>query len=452
MNPLSQRRRRLAERLPQTPVLLLNGTERPRNYPGNPYPFRGDSHFLYFCGVQPAGAAAVLLDGQCHLFLEPVTVDDAIWSGPGPDWKELAAGLDATIHPRAELPAFVAKLHGLQAMPTQDPRSHQELQALLGEVPGLDTPLARTMVELRLRHDEAARAEIRKACRVTVEAHLAGLRATRPGADERDVLAEMLAVCARHGAGQSFGPIISVQGERLHQPVVKGTLKEGDLLLVDFGAEVESGFAGDVTNTWPVSGRFTDRQRQVYRVVLEAHRRSAELVKPGVRYLDVHMASCHAIAEGLVDLGLLKGDPETLVERDAHALFFPHGVGHLLGLDVHDMEDLGDQAGYAPGRQRSTRFGLRWLRMDRDLEDGIAVTVEPGFYWIPEVLDDADRRRRFADCVDWDRVDAFKEVRGIRIERDYLVTADGQELLTPGMPDEPEEVEAAMGAAVTART
>lgn len=451
MNPLTQRRRRLAERLPATPVLLLNGTERPRNYPGNPYPFRGDSHFLYFCGVQPAGAAAVLTDGQCHLFLDPVTVDDAIWSGPGPDWARLAQEVDARIHPRGELEAFVKGLSGVQAMPTQDPRSREELQGLLGHIPGLDTPLAKAMVELRLRHDEAARAELRKACAVTVEAHMAGLRATRPGADERDVLAEMQAVCTRAGMGQSFGPIISVQGERLHQPFVKGTLKEGDLLLVDFGAEAESGFAGDVTNTWPVSGRFTPRQRDMYRLVMEAHRRSAALVKPGVRYLDVHMASCHAIAEGLVDLGLLKGAPAHLVERDAHALFFPHGVGHLLGLDVHDMEDLGDQAGYAPGRQRSTRFGLRWLRMDRDLEDGIAVTVEPGFYWIPEVLDDPQRRAQFADCVDWARVEEYREVRGIRIERDYLVTPEGHENMTPGMPDDPEEVEAAMEAAMAGR-
>jgi len=255
----------------------------------------------------------------------------------------------------------------------------------------------------------------------------------------------MLAVCARQGAVPSFQPIVTVAGERLHQPHVGRPLRAGDLLLADFGAETPTGWAGDVTNTWPVSGRYTPPQREVYRVVLEAHRRAVALLRPGTRYRDVHLAACRATAEGLVDLGLLKGDPDALVERDAHALFFPHGIGHLLGLDVHDMEDLADLAGYAPGRQRSDRFGLRWLRLDRDLEEGFAVTIEPGFYWIPELLDDPGRRQTFADCVDWKRVEEFRSVRGVRIERDYLVTASGSELLTPGLPDEPDEVEALVG-------
>jgi Xaa-Pro aminopeptidase len=449
---LVQRRALLAERLPDTPVLLLNGTERPRNYPGNPYPFRPDSHFLYFCGVMPAGAAAVLDQGQAYVFLEPVTPDDAVWSGPGPAWGRLADEARVHLHPRSKLGAFLDRLgrSRVATMPSQDPAARAEQEALLGRLPdahgqSADGLVARAVVELRLRQDQAARQELRRAGAITVQAHLQGMAATRVGGDERDVLAAMLSVCARQGAGQSFQPIVTVAGERLHQPHVGAALCSGDLLLADFGAESEAGWAGDVTNTWPVSGRYTPRQREVYRVVLQAHRRAVALLRPGTRYRDVHLEACLATAEGLVDLGLLKGKPAELVERDAHALFFPHGIGHLLGLDVHDMEDLGDLAGYAPGRIRSDRFGLRWLRLDRDLEEGFAVTIEPGFYWIPELLEDPRRRQAFADCVDWDRVDDYREVRGLRIERDYLVAASGPELLTPGLPDEPEEVEAAVG-------
>ncbi len=452
MHPLVQRRVRLAERLPEVPVLLLNGTDRPRNYPGNPFPFRPDSHFLYFCGVMPAGAAAVLDQGRAHLFLEPVTADDAVWSGPGPAWEQVAEEARVLVHPRGELASFVEGLgrDRVATMPCQDPASRTEQQALLGRRPdphgpSVDGHLARAVIELRLRQDAAAHQELRRAGEITVQAHLHGLAATRVGGDERDVLAAMLAVCARQGAVPSFQPIVSVAGERLHQPQVGGPLRAGDLLLADFGAETGSGWAGDVTNTWPVSGSYTARQRDVYRVVLEAHRRAAARLVPGTRYRDVHLEACRAMAEGLVDLGLLKGDPGDLVERDAHALFFPHGIGHLVGLDVHDMEDLGDLAGYAAGRTRSDRFGLRWLRLDRDLEEGFAVTIEPGFYWIPELLEDPGRRQGLADCVDFGRVEDFREVRGVRIEREYLVTASGPELLTPGLPDEPEEVEALVG-------
>ncbi len=452
MHPLVQRRALLAKRFPEIPVLLFNGTERPRNYSGNPYPFRPDSHFLYFCGVLPPGAVVLLDGGEAHLFMEPVTRDEAVWSGPGPDWAELERALQARLHPRTGLEAFLDDLgrSRLATLPTQDPATTVEQARLLGRRPDPqgDSPdgrLARAVIELRLRHDQAARQELRRVCGVTVQAHLDGMAATRVGGDEGDVLAAMMSACLRQGMGTSFQPIVTVSGERLHQPHVGGPLREGDLLLADFGAEAATGWAGDVTNTWPVSGTYTPRQRDVYSVVLEAHRRAAARVLPGARYRDVHLEACRATVEGLVALGLLKGDPEDLVERDAHALFFPHGIGHLMGLDVHDMEDLGDLAGYAPGRTRSTRFGLRWLRLDRDLEEGFAVTIEPGFYWIPELLEDPGRRQAYADCVDWEQVERFREVRGIRIERDYLVTDSGHELLTPGLPDEPEAVEAAVG-------
>lgn len=455
MDYLVRRRKQLSEKLAGMPVVLLNGWERPRNYAGNPFPFRPDSHFVYFCGVMPAGAALVLADGEAHLFVEPVTLDDAVWCGSGLSWDELAARSGATVHPFGDLPGMVAQIGAARcaALPGQDPRGHRLFAELLGRVPDpervlLDRKLAEAVVELRLYADEAARAEMRSVCAVNVRAQMAGLAATRVGGDARDVNAAMQSVCVREGMGLSFEPIISTHGEYLHQPLVGGRLDEGDLLLVDFGVESDTCWAGDITNTWPVSGEFTREQREIYQVVLNAHKAAAALVVPGTRYRDVHVRACLTLAEGLVDLGLLKGTPEHIVERNAHALFFPHGIGHLLGLDAHDMEDLGDLAGYAPGRQRSTRFGQKWLRLDRDLADGMICTIEPGLYFVPEMLDLPEKRREFADCVNWDVVDHYRQVRGVRIERDYLVLAEGQELLTPGMPTEVDEIAAAVGKAL----
>jgi Xaa-Pro aminopeptidase len=218
------------------------------------------------------------------------------------------------------------------------------------------------------------------------------------------------------------------------------------MILADVGAESRGGFASDVTRCWPVNGTFSATQRALYEVVLEAQRRSIASVRPGVRYREVHLESCRAIAEGLTALGILRGDVREIVEVGAHALFFPHGVGHLLGMDVHDMEDLGDLAGYAPGRSRSAQFGLSYLRLDRDLTPGTAVTIEPGFYVVPAILRDA----RFAPLVEQyvarDVLAKYADVRGIRIEDDVLVTDTGSDVLTASIPKTIEEVERAMRA------
>ncbi len=451
MSYLIERRRRLAALVPHC-VLLVNGWERPRNYPGNTYAFRGDSQVIFLGGVLPAGAVLLLVQGQAEIFLEPVSLDDAVWSGPGESWESMSERFSATLRPLSELAQRVEKLgrDNIASLPIQDPRGERFLEELLGRKPdfsqpGKDRELALALIELRLCADEQAQRELREACRITVEAHLAGMAATRVGSDERDVLAAMMCVLHRQGATTSFAPIISMAGERLHQPHVGNRLREGAMLLVDFGAENEQGWAGDVTNTWPVSGKYSPEQRALYQVVLAAHRRCAAMLKPGCRYREVHMESCRALAEGLVELGILRGQVEDLVERDVHAVFYPHGIGHLMGLDVHDMEDLGDLAGYQEGRVRSTRFGLNCLRLDRDLRPGMVMTIEPGLYFIPELLDDSALRAKYAQDIDWDKVETYRRVRGIRIERDYIVTEAGHDILTPGLPDEPEDVERLIG-------
>jgi Xaa-Pro aminopeptidase len=237
---------------------------------------------------------------------------------------------------------------------------------------------------------------------------------------------------------------VTVRGEVLHNQSYHHRLQPGDLLLADVGAETTTGWAADVTRTWPISGRFSATQRDLYDVVLAAHDVCINQAAPGVEYRDLHLLAALTLTEGLVNVGILKGEPAALVERDAQALFFPHGVGHLLGLDVHDMEDLGDIAGYAQGRRRSDRFGLGFLRLDRPLQAGMVVTIEPGFYQVPALLEDADRREQYQDCVDWQRLAQFKDVRGIRIEDDILITETGAEVLTDALPVAPAELESCL--------
>jgi Xaa-Pro aminopeptidase len=228
----------------------------------------------------------------------------------------------------------------------------------------------------------------------------------------------------------------------LHNERHDNVLADGDLLLADVGAETAGGWAGDVTRTWPVSGHFSTPQRELYQVVLAAQHAAIAAVRPGVRYRDIHVLACRALASGLVDLGVLRGDPVQLCADGVVALLFPHGVGHLIGLDVHDMEDLGDRAGYAPGRRRATEFGTRFLRLDRDLVPGMAVTIEPGLYLAPAILDDPTLSANADGRLDRRRLADFAGVRGIRIEDDVLVTANGADVLTAAIPKTAEAVEA----------
>ncbi len=238
----------------------------------------------------------------------------------------------------------------------------------------------------------------------------------------------------------AYASIVTVQGEVLHNMQYHRSLDPGALLLVDVGAEHALGWASDVTRTWPVAGQWSPSQRELYNIVLAAHDACIAAIQPGVEYQEIHLIAARVIAEGLADLSILQGNPVELVERGAHALFFPHGVGHLLGLDVHDMEDLGDLAGYAPGRTRSDRYGMQYLRLNRPLQAGMMVTIEPGFYQVPGILENRDLQNRFADCVNWDRLAEFADVRGIRIEDDVLVTTTGCEVLTAALPTQADEI------------
>jgi Xaa-Pro aminopeptidase/Xaa-Pro dipeptidase len=442
LTTLIQRRQNLAEKI-ETPIVLWSGATSPRNFPANVYPFRASSHFLYFAGLSLPNAVIRLESGHLELFLDKPSQGSVLWHGESPGPEAIAEQIGAErVWP---LSALDDRSQGAATIPVQDWQTRQhQFQVLnrdLGETTELDQALIEAVIQSRLCHDAAALTEIRQAVEVTVAAHQAGMVATKIGQRESQVRAAMEQVIMAHNMTCAYGSIVTVHGEVLHNDRYCHVLQPGDLLLADVGAETEGGWAADVTRTWPVSGRFSATQRAIYEVVLQAHDRCIAAIHPGVEYRDIHLLACEVLAEGLVDLGILKGQPQDLVAQDAHSLFFPHGVGHLLGLDVHDMEDLGDRAGYAPGRTRSDRFGLCFLRLDRLLQAGMVVTIEPGFYQVPGILNDPRRRDRYQDQVDWERLAEFADVRGIRIEDDVWVTEVESQVLTEALPTTVEAIE-----------
>ncbi|BAZ53629.1 peptidase M24 [Nostoc sp. NIES-4103] len=444
-NILSHRRRRLAN-LIDFPAILWSGGSSPRNFPANLFPFRPSSHFLYFAGLPLPNAAIRLEAGKLELFMDDPKPSSALWHGEMPNREEIAQtiGADAA-KPISELEFSVedAATIAVQDAATWTQQSQLLNRWVLPQNPlqGIDLELAKAIISLRLTHDEGALTELRKAAAVTVAAHKAGMAATPQAKLEAQVRGAMEGVIIAHNMTTSYNSIVTVHGEVLHNEQYHHPLQPGDLLLADVGAETETGWAADVTRTWPVSGKFSPTQKEIYNLVLAAHDACIAKIRPGVEYGDIHLLAATVIAQGLVDLGIFQGNAEDLVEMDAHALFFPHGIGHLLGLDVHDMEDLGDLAGYEEGRQRSDRFGLGYLRLNRPLCPGMLVTIEPGFYQVPAILNDVNLRAKYQNIVNWERLSQFSDVRGIRIEDDVLVTDTGSEVLTAALPNDADSVE-----------
>jgi len=442
---LRQRRKHLAT-LIEFPVILWSGHATPRNYPANLFPFRASSHFLYFAGWPIENAAIRLEGGKLELFMDNAPPSSALWHGEMPTREEIALRIGAeAAFPMAELTS--GSRHAA-TIAVQDATTYLQQCKILDRPifpsstsEGIDRELAQAIASLRLVHDTGALTELLQAAACTVQAHQAGMAATLTAKTEAEIRAAMEGVIIAHNMTCAYNSIVTVYGEVLHNEHYHHQVQAGDLVLADVGAETQMGWAADVTRTWPVTGRFSPTQRDLYQVVLAAHDACIEQVRPGVEYQDIHFIAAKVMAQGLVDLGILRGRAEDLVEMDAHALFFPHGVGHLVGLDVHDMEDLGDLAGYEVGRVRSDRFGLGYLRLNRILQAGMLVTIEPGFYQVPAILNDAERRAKYQQVVNWERLAQFADVRGIRIEDDVLVTPSGSEVLTAALPTDIDSIE-----------
>lgn len=442
---LKQRREKLAQ-LIDYPVILWSGSPARRNFSANKLPFRASSHFLYFAGIPLVNAAIRLAQGRLELFLDNPPPEATLWHGITPKRSQIGAIIGADqVYPLAELSNKTA---GAATIAVQDLATYQEQNQLLNRPVALsnqgssiDLELAQALVKLRSHHDDLALTELRQAAAITVAAHMAGMQGTKHATTEAEIRGTMEGVIIAHNMTCAYNSIVTVQGEVLHNESYHNQLQPQDLLLADVGAETSNGWAADVTRTWAVSGKFSPTQKAIYEIVLQAHDQCITKVSPGVEYQDIHLLAALVIAEGLADLGILRGDPQDLVAMDAHALFFPHGVGHLLGLDVHDMEDLGDVAGYTAGRVRSDRFGLGYLRLNRPLASGMLVTIEPGFYQVPAILNDPNFRAKYQNVVNWERLADFKDVRGIRIEDDILVTDTGAEVLTADLPTKLDEIE-----------
>lgn len=439
-----QRRSGLAARLGGGLVLLPGNGDSPMNYADNVYPFRQDSSFLYYTGLdQPDLAVVIDADsGETTLFGDELTLDHIVWMGELPTLAARAERSGMThVLPRRQLEETIAAARASGRDVRFLPPYRADTAALLDRLVGGEASreLILAVVDQRAHKGEEEVEEIEKAVAVSVAMHEAAIRLGRPGGTEREVAAEVERIANASGGRLAYPVIGTINGQTLHNHVHPNDISAGDLFLLDAGAETALGYAGDLTTTFPASGRFDDRQRQVYDIVLRAYDAAVLTVAPGVRNLDVHFAAARVIFDGLKDLGLMRGDTDRALAAGAHALVFPHGIGHMMGLDVHDMENLGeDHVGYA-GEARSTQFGLKSLRLARPLEPGFVLTIEPGVYFIPQLIDAWRARGHCAEFIDYDAIDRWRDLHGIRNEENYLVTDDGARRLGPRKPQTLEE-------------
>ena len=451
------RRARLKEKVKSGLVLILGNGEAPANYTDNTYKFRQDSSFLYFFGLNQPGFAGVIdIDsGDEYIFGNDVDMDDIIWMGPQPSVKDMAArvGVSKTA-PFARLAdcmkTAISQGRRLHFLPPYRFRNMLLLEELLGIRPALvknyaSLELIKAVVDLRSVKEPCEIEEITKACNIGYEMHTAAMRNCKPGVKEQYIAGLIEGIAASYGSMVSFPVILSQNGETLHNHDHSQILQEGRMMLTDAGAEEVSHYCSDFTRTVPVGGKFLTRQKEVYNIVLAANNKAIEIAKPGVTYQYVHLEVCKVLAQGLKDLGLMKGDVNEAVAAGAHALFMPHGLGHMMGLDVHDMEDLGQiYVGYDDETRPIDQFGTSSLRMGRRLQEGFVITDEPGCYFIPALIDQWRAQGIHKEFLNYDKIETFKDFGGIRLEDDILIIPGGSRFLgdkrTPITVEEVEEI------------
>jgi Xaa-Pro aminopeptidase len=450
-----QRRNRLRKDVGKGLILITGNNEVGMNYKANTYHFRQDSNFLYFFGLDQPGLAAVLDadENEAIIFGDELTMEDIVWTGPMPTITDQAArvGVNKTL-PFNQVSEFLKNaLDKKRTVHFTPPYRHDNMMLLseLLDIPigqlkeKSSVPLIKAIVAQRACKTKEEVAEMQKAVNITGAMHVAVMKAAAAGKKESELAGIAQGIATGMGGDIAYGIILSVNGQILHNHYHGNTLKSGQLLLGDHGAETAMHYAGDLTRTCPVDKKFTSPQRDIYNIVLDAEVSAIESLKPGLTYLEVHLAAARRMAEGLKSLGLMKGDIAEAVEVGAHALFFPHGLGHMIGLDVHDMEDLGEQyVGYSDGIQRSTLFGTAYLRLARALEPGFVLTVEPGIYFIPELMDQWRSEGLHPDFINYEKLDAWRSFGGIRIEDNVLITDNGHQVLGKPVPKTVEEVEA----------
>ena len=451
-----ERRRVLKQSVGSGLLLFLGNTEIGRNYLDNIYHFRQDSTFLYYFASDYSGLAAIIdIDEDKEIiFGNELTIDDIVWTGVQPTIKEKCerVGITTTM-PMAQLATYLknaqAKGQTIHFLPPYRGEQQVWLQELLGITPAAQAAAAsmkfiRAVINQRNYKSAEEIEQIEEAIGVSVDMHCAAMRAVRPGVTEAQIVSIVHAEAAKHNFDLSFPIIATVNGQTLHNHAY-GTepLKDGQMFLLDTGCENAMHYAGDLTTTMPVGKKFTEQQRTVCNILRTAHLAAVNALRPGIEFRDVHNIVLTEIAKGMTDLGLMKGNPEEAARAGAACMFLPHGLGHMMGLDVHDMENLGEvNVGYEEGRTKSTQFGFKSLRLAKALEPGYVFTVEPGIYFIPDLIDKWRAEKQVTDFICYDKLDAWRNFGGIRNEEDWLVYEGGARRLGKYKPMSPEEIEA----------
>ena len=450
----SDRRRRLHGLMKSGIGLFPGHSDAAMNYMANAYHFRQDSDFLYFFGIDLQDFAGIMDfdSGEDQLFGNDIEVDDIIWMGPQPTVRDLAAkcGVSKT-EPMAKLEGIVreavSKGRAVHFLPACRGETKMMLGSLLKENPCqmktlASSELIKAVVSLRSIKEQVEIEEIEKAVNIAYEMHVTAMKMCKAGIREQEIFGAVEGIAWAKGAGPAFPIILSINGQTLHNHSHNNILKEGRMVVTDCGAESNMHYASDITRTTPVGGKFSDRQRDSYEVVLKANTESIDTANPGKANLELHLKSCKIIASGMKELGLMKGDIDEAVAAGAHALFYPHGLGHMMGLDVHDMEGLGENyVGYNDEVKRNTQFGLAFLRFALPYKPGHVFTVEPGCYFIPELIDKWKSEGRFKEFINYEKISAYKDIGGIRIEDNLLITEKGHKLLGKPIPKTVSEIE-----------
>lgn len=435
-------------------IVFPGNNEVPINYPSNTYPFRQDSSFLYYFGIDKPGLVGIIdVDNEQEIiFGDDREIDDIIWMGNETPLSELAASVGVKkVLPFSDFQKYIenfqSKNENLHFLPQYQINSILTLSEILNVSPKnlnkhASVDLIKSVISQRIIKSEEEVAEIEKAINISNEMYHIAMRFTKPEMSEQEIYGLLQAVALSASPLLSFQPIFSVRGEVLHNHSYQNIMKDGQLAVLDSGVESELHYASDITRTFPLNGKFSDMQANIYNVVLNAQLKAIENMKPEISYRDIHLLAAKEITLGLQNLGLMKGNVDDSLNVGAHALFFPHGLGHMLGLDVHDMEGLGENhIGYDDEFSRSSQFGLAYLRFAKRLKPGHVITVEPGIYFIPPLINNWKKENKHSDFINYQEVEKYLDFGGIRIEDDVLITGSGSKVLGPGIPKTIEEIE-----------
>lgn len=452
------RRSELKKRIKTGIILLLGNEDSPIDALAHSYKFRQDSTFSYYTGINERPAVSLLIDIDNNkeiLFADDFSLEDQIWTGPLAPFSEKAqqAGIK-NLRPTLELKSEIDKIMNNKRVihypPTCKGETKIKLSTLLNKsVNNINKEASQQLIEAIVAQREFKTEEeiksIEEAIAISHEFYMTLLNTIKPGLTENNLLGVFASILSSHASFASFPPILSRDGHILHNLKSDNTIQGNDLLLVDSGALSQEIYCSDITRTFPVSGKFTSKQKEVYNIVLKAQLRSIECMKAQVLFKDIHLETCRVIVEGLKEIGIMQGDTKMAVDQGAHALFLPHGLGHMLGMDVHDMEVLGeDNVGYDSEIKRSGQFGLSALRLGKRLKAGYVVTAEPGIYFIPGLIKKWKADNKFPEFINYDKLEEYLDFGGIRIEDDVLITESACKVLSDSIPKTVEDIEMLM--------